>query len=113
MKKILLSIQLLLCIILSILTAYSQTVYELSWNKEMLISAAGLGTAITASVANNKLAPLTPEQINNLSSNEINWFDRSATYNWSKNASTISDVTVGLLIASPLTLFIEIGRAHV
>ncbi len=41
----------------------------------------------------------------NLSRNDVNWFDRGATNNWSQTAADWSDVLLATAIASPLFLF--------
>jgi len=79
----------------------------LNWKKDMLIFTSGLLTALTATALDDPPPPLAAEQVNKLSRHEINWFDRGATYNWSETAITASDITIGLLIASPLALAID------
>jgi membrane-associated phospholipid phosphatase len=66
------------------------------------IAAAGAGFAIERSVE-----PLTQEEINGLSRNAVNLFDRSATYRYSKSADRAGDCACYCVLASPLGLLAD------
>jgi len=52
-----------------------------------------------------KTKPLTVEELTILSRENVNSFDRAATYNWSPSASDLSDVLLLTSVLSPLLLF--------
>lgn len=85
----------------------AQSPYELSWPGEGIIFGTALATGIIGEVLILNVVPLTTEEINLLSREDVNAFDRPATYNYSETASNVSDV--GALVCStlPLTLFIS------
>jgi hypothetical protein len=45
------------------------------------------------------------EEINNLSREDVNRFDRPATYNYSESIAGVSDLVVGLCLVLPATFF--------
>ncbi|MGA2506185.1 MAG: phosphatase PAP2 family protein [Chitinispirillaceae bacterium] len=66
------------------------------------IAFAGAGFALEQSEQ-----PLTQQEIDGLSRNSVNWFDRSATYYYSKTIDGISSILVDLAIAAPLGLLAD------
>ncbi len=93
--------------LLFVLTGLAQSPYEISWKKDGMILGTNFLVGITASATNKSLTSLSNEEINALSRNDVFWFDRSATYNYSEKLSTASDVLVGMTIAAPFTLFLD------
>jgi membrane-associated phospholipid phosphatase len=94
-------------LILSPCSAGAQSPYKTELTKDAIIVSAGLGTGIAALLLHDTLDPLTVEEINSLSRDDVNAFDRGATYHYSASASTASDVLVYTLIASPLAMMID------
>ena len=92
-------------IFISISTA--QSPYKLSWEKDGIILGSGAIVASGGYFLEQKINPLSLQEISTLSRNDVNAFDRSATYNWSKNLTTLSDVSVAVAMLSPLTLLLD------
>ena len=85
----------------------AQTVYQLNYKKELYLSGIGFTVGVLGKYLNQELVPLTAEEVNNLSRNEINKFDRPATYQYSEEAARLSDVLVGVSVLLPVTLFTQ------
>jgi membrane-associated phospholipid phosphatase len=66
------------------------------------VSAIGLG--IIGLTVNDDIDPFTVDEINALNRNDVNEFDRSATYNWAPEAGNASDILAAALILSPALL---------
>ena len=91
-----------------LITATSaQSPYKLSWEKDGIILGSGAAVSAIGYLMEQKINPLSVQEIAALSRNDVNAFDRSATYNWSKNLMTGSDAGVVLLMLSPLSLFLD------
>lgn len=86
---------------------FAQSPYKTDWKKNSLVLGGSVATAFVAAFYDDSLRSLTNDEINRLSREDVNWFDRSATYNYSVNASNISDIAVVSCIVSPLTLFLS------
>jgi membrane-associated phospholipid phosphatase len=56
--------------------------------------------------ADQSYEPLTPEEIAALDPESINWFDRSATRQWSPGAAKASDIMVATTTIAPLSLLL-------
>lgn len=56
--------------------------------------------------ADQSYEPLTPEEIAALEPDSINWFDRSATRQWSPGAAKASDIMVAATTISPFALML-------
>ncbi len=82
----------------------AQSKYELESVKETALLSSGISSGTLAIYLLSKIEPLTSEEINKLSRNDVNSFDRFATYNWSPTASDISDVLLVTQSLSPLAL---------
>ena len=105
MKK-LSSITLLLAIYLCVpISLNAQSPYQCSWEKDSYILGAGAVTAASGLYFYQSVSSPTISEINQLSSENINWFDRSATSHYSESASTVSDVLYGVATAAPFLLF--------
>lgn len=85
--------------------AFAQSPYRLSWPGEGIVFGTALATGIIGEALVMNVQPLTPEQINAASREDVNQFDRPATYNYSETAQNVSDVGVLVCSALPLTLF--------
>lgn len=86
-------------------TVIGQSPYKCDWAKDGLIIGSGAIIASTAYVIDHSPSALSLQEINQLSSKSINWFDRGAVYRFSEEAAKISDIVAGLSIAAPLVLF--------
>jgi len=76
--------------------------YNFGWKHEIpyIASAVGLVTIGIVIDKTNSVKPYTPQELLGLNRDDINAFDRPATYNWEPGLSTASDV---LLIGSVLS----------
>ena len=79
----------------------SQSPYKLSWGKESLILGTGLITAIAGSAIDDKVLPMTEAEVGQLNRADVNFFDRSATDNYSASIAKTSDYLLYSCIASP------------
>jgi len=80
----------------------AQSPYEFDNKKDGVFLLCGAGLQVVGLYFNNNITPLTESEINNLSKNDINSFDRFAASYWSEDAQKISDVlfiTYGILPA--------------
>jgi len=84
--------------------SFSQSPYKLEFKNEAVIF--GIGTALTAATLplNDNIKPLTNAEISLLNRNDINGFDRQATFNWSQSAGGASDYLLVASILSPALL---------
>ncbi|WP_461042546.1 phosphatase PAP2 family protein [Spirosoma harenae] len=74
--------------------SYAQSPYELKTGREITwlgIGAATLGTSVALS---HTIDPLTRAEIAALSRDDVNKFDRNATFHWSTSADKFSDATL-------------------
>ena len=78
--------------------------YTLDWKHEIPYIATSAGLTATAIIleVTDKTSPYTISELENLNRNDVNPFDRGATYNWSTRASDISDVFLIGAMASPV-----------
>jgi membrane-associated phospholipid phosphatase len=83
----------------------AQSPYEISWEKDRFIAGGGLLALAVGLAVGSEVAPLTEEEINQLSRDDVNAFDRPATYNYSKTANTAGDIAVWTCLSLPATLF--------
>jgi len=86
---------------------FAQSPYKLSWPGEGIIFGTALATGIIGEALILNMDPLTIEQLNAASREDVNAFDRPATYNYSETAQTVSDVGVLVCSTLPLTLFLS------
>jgi hypothetical protein len=106
-KKIVLFILLFLSSTGYLAESHGQTGYRLSWSKELLLNGSGLTLAVLGKYLNQELVPLTQDEVYNLSPIDVNKFDRSASYHYSKSATRSSDVLVGLSVILPASLLVQ------
>ncbi len=82
----------------------NQIPYTFGWKHEIPYIATSAGLLATGFILGktNSLTPYTPLELNDLNRNDVIPFDRGATYNWSTEASTASDILLIGSVASPL-----------
>ncbi len=82
--------------------------YKLSFSKDIpLLSCALTSEAVTLYlVKNRKINYLTYSEVERLNINDIVWYDRSVIKYWSPKLADLSDITKGILAASPALLFL-------
>ncbi len=88
-----------------------QDIYSTSWKLEGSILGTSVGLFGAGLIIDNNRSPITVDRINNLNSNDIWGFDRSATFNFSTSAKDASDVFRDGIYLAPLTLFFS-GKAR-
>lgn len=81
--------------------------FESTGHKDFVLLGAGIAFSAAAFAIEHTIEPLTQEEVNGLSRNSVNRFDRNATYHYSKSLGSISDVLVDLTLAAPLCLFTD------
>lgn len=82
----------------------STKVYRTSVLKESILLATGISTLGLGYISEEKIAPLTENQISSLSISQINSFDRSATHQHNTFAKNTSDILLLASISAPLLL---------
>lgn len=92
-------------IILLTCSAFAQSPYKTSWNQDGYILGGSAVAAITAYSIDERVSPLSLNEIEALNRNDVSSLDRAATYNWSEKVSTASDLTVGAIIVSPALFY--------
>jgi membrane-associated phospholipid phosphatase len=83
----------------------AQSPYSLKFNREVVIFGGGLALGIVDRELIKTTEPLTVEELSKLSRENVNSFDRAATYNWSPSAADLSDILLITSMVSPLLLF--------
>lgn len=79
---------------------------KFSTNDVILLGVTGLGGGIGVILEHN-MAPLTPEQAARLDRNDVNRFDRPATFNLSEHAAKLSDYGMRTSLLLPLGLLFD------
>ena len=105
MKKltpITLFLAIFLCIPVSL---RAQSPYQCSWEKDSYILGTGAITAATGLVFYRSVSSPSITDLNQLSSETVNWFDKSATNHYSETAATVSDILYGAAAVAPFVLF--------
>jgi len=85
-------------------SSFAQSPYKLDMKKESIIFGSGIGLGVIGLIINDDILPFTLDEINALNRNDVNKFDRSATYNWSPTAGNASDIIIAATILSPALL---------
>lgn len=93
-----------LSLTLNYFPAVAQSPYETVTAQEIGLSAAGVGLLGAGVYLSHKVVPLTEEQVNSLSKNDINPLDRWVTNRWSPGADNWSDILRDVSLASPFAL---------
>ena len=94
----------LLFILIFPLTYFAQSNYELESVRETALLSSGVSASTLAIYLLSKVEPPTQDEIQNLSRNDVNSFDRFATNSWSPTISDISDALLITETISPLLL---------
>lgn len=103
MKKILIA----LFAISTFLSGQTTSPYSLRWNTDGWIIGSSTVAGIGAYTIETNLPSLTLNEIQSLDKNNINPIDRLTAGNYNEKQSKISDVLVGVVIVSPLSLMID------
>ncbi len=86
---------------------YSSSPYALQTDEDIVISSAGLALLGSSLLLQSYYQQsLTVKDVENLSRDDVNRFDRFATYNWSPDASFASDIMVAATISIPAVIFL-------
>jgi len=104
MKKICPKIFLLIILIFFCDFTHSQSPYNLETGREVIILGSGFGLGVLALSLERNIQSLNINELQNLSRKNVNAFDRCATYNWSEEASIVSDYLLNFMIISPVAL---------
>ncbi len=80
--------------------------YTFSWKNEAPYIGTAAGLVVTGIVVDltNPVKPFSLQELNLLNRNDVNAFDRNATFNWSPGSSTASDVLLIGSVISPVLL---------
>jgi len=97
----------LLISFLIMLPVIGQNTYQMSWSRDLPLGISGGGMLGTSFILKAKKEALTPEQLGALNREDINCFDRGATYNWSEPTAHASDAVMFLSVAMPSLIFID------
>ena len=85
-------------------SCFAQSPYSLDGKRESILFISAIGLGVFGLTVNDDIVPFTLDEINALNRNDVNNFDRGATYNWSPTAGNTSDILVSALILSPALL---------
>ncbi|MCH7774011.1 MAG: phosphatase PAP2 family protein, partial [Bacteroidetes bacterium] len=69
-----------------------------------IIFGSAIGLTVIGLTINDDILPFTLDEINALNRDDVNKFDRGATYNWSPAAGNASDILLAVTILSPALL---------
>ncbi len=81
--------------------------YEWSYAADIPTSTIGIGANVAYIILDKKLPGLSPAEILSLDRNQVNSFDRSATYNWNPKAALASDILLYSSMALPAILLAD------
>lgn len=81
--------------------------FEITKKTDIPILCAGIALAGAGFALERSGQPLTQQQLNGLSRNSVNRFDRSATYRYSESIGNLSDILTDVAIAAPLGLLTD------
>jgi membrane-associated phospholipid phosphatase len=84
---------------------FSQSPYSLEAGREAAIFGGGILLGVVDLKIIDNTDTISIQELRTLSRNNVNSFDRGATYNWSPQAADWSDILLITSIASPLLLF--------
>ncbi len=85
--------------------------YTLDWNKEAIHLSSGVAGLGASYLIGKSITALTPAEIQNLNRNDINAFDRGATYKLNGTAGNLSDAGLGFMAVAPAVLLLgEAGQ---
>lgn len=83
--------------------------YDINFKNELpfIIVGSGLATAGIVFNVTNNTQPFTVEELENLDRNDVNAFDRGATYNWNENAQKASDIMMFSSVLLPALFLVN------
>jgi membrane-associated phospholipid phosphatase len=84
-----------------------QSPYSLSYKLDLPIGLTGIGLNFAYFMMDKKSPALTSSEISLLDRNNINFIDRSASFNWSRPAAKASDFVMFGAIAAPALLYLD------
>jgi hypothetical protein len=84
---------------------FGQSPYKLSKETDITITVTGVTLSAIDIVLLSQKTPMTIEELNSLTEENVNSFDRGAISNYSGSAATVSDILLISSIISPLLLF--------
>ncbi len=84
--------------------AHSQSPYNLETGREALLLGGGLGLGALSLHLESNIKSIKIKELQTLSRENVNAFDRGATYNWSEDASIVSDYLLNFMLISPIAL---------
>ena len=98
-----------LCLVLILLLLFpmsisAQSPYEVNWTKDGLTLGSGIAAGVIGTSLFLAIEPLTIDEINQLSREDVPSFDRGAINNWSPEAADASDY-LGLAVAATPAVF--------
>lgn len=85
----------------------AQVLYETNCSKDGGLFLGGTGLLVLGSYMQGKVTPLTEDEINKLSKDDVNAFDRSSTSKWSPSARETSNYILASCIILPTTLLLS------
>src|SRR5688572_17790111 len=94
--------------LVSVFPGYSQKPefpYQLG-KIDYVLAPLGIAAYVTSNALAKRDHNLSVDEISALDRNDVNRFDRNATYNWNHSADKFSDVTHDLMPFAPLVLII-------
>jgi len=83
---------------------HSQSPYSLETGREAALLGGGFGLGVLSLHLETNIESLNFNELQNLSRKNVFAFDRGATYNWSQDASIVSDYLLNFLLISPVAL---------
>jgi len=98
------SVFLIIILLLNSPFGLAQSYYKLDFKREAVIFGTGLVLGVSSFPINNNIHILTIDEINNLNRDNINSFDRRATFNYSTTEGKYSDVLLAMSMISPALL---------
>jgi membrane-associated phospholipid phosphatase len=83
--------------------------YKIGWKEDLpfIVVGAGMATAGVVLKYTNDTEPYTTAELETLDRNDVNAFDRGATYNWDEEAAEISDYLFFTTLILPAALLIN------
>jgi len=103
-----------LCLLAFLLGAFvgpvrGESPYLRSWSRDGSLAGGSAVAAACAVAVSRTTDALTANEIDRLSRESVNAFDRSATYHYSGDISKAADLVVGIVAAAPLALMLDAG----
>jgi len=83
---------------------HSQSPYQLETGREAIMLGGGFGLGVLVLSLESNIESLDFSELESLSRENVNAFDRGATYNWSEEAGTVSDYLLNFMLISPVAL---------